>query len=139
MQDPGYGAAITLAAAKRVLAAAEREAVANGCSMVIVILDSSGLPVLLQRMDGVTLGSLDVAQAKAQTAVRFRRATKTYQDRIAAGGAELRLLTMPGICAIEGGLPLIENGRLVGAIGVSGATAAQDGQVAAAGAGALQA
>ncbi|MFT3906557.1 MAG: heme-binding protein [Steroidobacteraceae bacterium] len=137
MNSIEYGSPISLAAAKRVIAAAEAESQANGWQMVIVVLDSGGHLVALHRMDGVQLASLDVAQAKAQTSVRYRRDTRSFEQRLVEGGVQMRLLSMPHLCPVEGGLPLLVDGKLVGAIGVSGASSAQDGQVAAAGARAL--
>lgn len=132
-QPMRYGFPITLARAKRVVEAAEAEATAHGWAMVIAIIDSGGNLAVLHKMDSANLGSLAIAQAKAKTAVDFRRPTKTYEEAVAAGGLGLRLLSASGICALEGGLPLIENDTIVGAIGVSGATATQDAQVALAG------
>lgn len=136
-QPMRYGFPITLARAKLVAEAAEAEAARNGWAMVIAIIDSGGNLAVLHKMDSANLGSLAIAQAKAQTAVDFRRPTKTYEDAVAAGGLGLRLLSADGICALEGGLPLVESDTIVGAIGVSGATATQDAQVAAAGVKAL--
>ena len=101
--------------------------------MVITILDSGGNVVMLQRMDGTQLGSVDVARDKAWSAVAFRRPTKVFEDAIAQGGANLRLLRLTGASPIEGGIPLMADGKIIGAIGVSGGTAPQDGQVAKAG------
>ena len=98
--------------------------------MVITILDSGGNVVMLQRMDGTQLGSVDVARDKAWSAVAFRRPTKVFEDAIAQGGANLRLLRLTGASPIEGGIPLIADGKIIGAIGVSGGTAPQDGQAA---------
>jgi glc operon protein GlcG len=136
---PPYGPPIPLETAKRVMAAAETEAVANGWPMVIAILDSAGQLVLLQRLDQANLGAVDLAQRKAATAVRFRRSTKVYEDIIAAGGAGLRLLSAASdLIALEGGVPLLQGGAVVGSIGVSGMQSSQDGQVARAGARVLE-
>ncbi len=89
---------------------------------------------MMQRMDGTQLvGSVDVARDKAGSAVAFRRPTKVFEDAIAQGGANLRLLRLTGASPIEGGIPLMADGKIIGAIGVSGGTAPQDGQVAKAG------
>lgn len=134
---PPYGSPISLELAKRVMAAAEAEALANQWPMSIVIVDSAGHLVALHKMDQANLGSVAVAQAKAETAVYFRRATKVFEDAIAGGGLGLRLLSSTAHCAIEGGLPLIVDGQVVGAIGVSGMQSTQDAQVALAGVNAL--
>jgi uncharacterized protein GlcG (DUF336 family) len=88
-------------------------------------------------MDGAQFGSVQVAQDKAHSAVAFRRPTKAFHDMVAAGGEGLRMLVMSGAVPIDGGLPIIINGAVVGSIGVSGGTSAQDGQVAHAGLAAL--
>lgn len=132
-----YGSPIGLAQARRVVAACETEARVHGWAMVFVVLDSGGHLVLLERMDDAQYGSIDVAQAKAQTAVRYRRSTRSYEERLIQGGLQWRMLTMPGVCAVEGGVPLVVDGKLIGALGVSGASSAEDGQVAAAGVRAL--
>ena len=120
------------------MAAAEAEAKKNNWDMVIAILDSGGNVVLLQRLDDTQLGSLEVARQKAYSAVAFRRPTKAFQDGVAAAGAGLRLLRLEGASPIDGGLPIVVNGRIIGGIGVSGATGEQDAQVAKAGADALK-
>ena len=134
-----YGAPLTLDVAKRIMAAAEVEAAAHHWPMAIAIVDSTAHLVLFQRADNTQLGSMDVSIAKAMTAVKFRRATKIFEDAIAAGGAGLRLSTMPGMAALEGGVPIVVGGQVVGAIGVSGMLSTQDAQVAAAGLAALNA
>lgn len=128
-----YGPPISLAMAKSIMAAAEREANANHWPMAIAIVDSTAHLVLFQRADQTQLGSMDVCVAKAMTAVKFRRATKVFEDAMAAGGSGLRLSTMPGMAALEGGVPIVVNGHVIGAIGVSGMLSTQDAQVAAAG------
>lgn len=133
---PGYGAPITLDAAKKIIAAAEAEAKKNNFTMVITILDPGANIVAMERMDGTQLGSIDVAAGKASTAVKFKRATKVMQDALAAGGDGLRFLSLP-VTAVEGGELLISGGKIVGSIGVSGGSSAQDGQVARAGVAAL--
>lgn len=119
--------------AKSIMAAAERDAAANQWPMAIAIVDSTAHLVLFQRADQTQLGSMDVSIAKAMTAVKFRRATKVFEDAMAAGGSGLRLSTMPGVAALEGGVPIVVNGHVIGAIGVSGMLSTQDAQVAAAG------
>lgn len=128
-----YGPPISLAVAKTIMAAAEREATANHWPMAIAIVDSTAHLVLFQRADQTQLGSMDVCIAKAMTAVKFRRPTKVFEDAMAAGGSGLRLSTMPGMAALEGGVPIVVNGQIIGAIGVSGMLSTQDAQVAVAG------
>lgn len=123
---------MTLAAAKQIAAAAEAEAIKNNWNVVIAILDEGGNLVYLQKMDETQIGSIDVAQAKARSAVSFKRPTKTFADGLAGGNSGI--LSLPKALPVEGGLPLLVDGRVVGAIGVSGVTSQQDGQIAQAGA-----
>jgi uncharacterized protein GlcG (DUF336 family) len=134
---PHYGAPITLAEAKRVAAAAEAEAQRNAWPMVIAIVDNGAHLVLLQRMDQAQNGSIEIARLKAETSVNFRRETKVMEDMLAQGGVNLRLLAMPNLLPLEGGVPLLKDGKVIGAIGVSGMRSNQDAQVAHAGAAAL--
>ncbi len=127
-----YGPPISIALAKQIASAAEAEAVANGWPVVIAILDPGANLVLLHKLDHTQLGSVAVAQAKAQTAVKFKRPTKSFEEALAGGG--LKWLAINDLCPVEGGLPLIQNGEVIGAIGVSGVLSNQDAQVAAAGA-----
>jgi uncharacterized protein GlcG (DUF336 family) len=127
--------ALTLEAAKQIAAAAEAEAAKNKWNVVIAIVDEGGHLIYLQRMDETQVGSVQVAQEKARTAVFFKRPSKALEDAVAGGrNAVLRL---PGALPIEGGLPLTAEGKVIGAIGVSGVTSQQDGQIAAAGVAAL--
>ena len=135
---PAYGSAITLEQAKKVVAAAEAEARKNKWNVYIVVVDSSTNLVLMQRMDDAQLGSLNVAQKKAYTAAAFKRSTKVFEDGIASGGVGMRVLGNDQVMPIEGGLPIIVNGKVIGAIGVSGVTSQQDGIIAKAGAEALK-
>ena len=135
---PPYGAPITLEQAKKIMAGAEAESKKNSWGMVITILDSGGNPVMMQRMDGTQLGSVEVARDKAWSAVAFRRPTKVFEDLVAQGGANLRILKLSGANPIEGGIPIVVDGKIIGAVGVSGGSAAQDGQVAKAGIDALK-
>jgi len=130
---PPYGAPITLEQAKKVLAGAEAEAKKNSWNMVIVVMDSGGNLVALERMDGAQLGSVEVARDKAYSAVAFRRPTKAFDDALAQGGANLRILKLAGASPIEGGIPIVVDGKVVGSVGASGGTSAQDAQVARAG------
>lgn len=123
--------ALTLAAAKQMAAAAEAEARKNNWSMVIAIVDDGGHLIYLEKMDGTQIGSVQVAQDKARTSVDFKRPTKALEDAVAGGrNAVLRL---GNATPIQGGLPIMVGTELIGAIGASGGTSAQDEQVAAAG------
>ena len=123
--------ALTLDAAKKIAEAAHAEALANKWTMVIAIVDDGANLIYLERADGTQIGSVEVAQEKAKTAVKFKRATKVFEDAVAGG--RNAILKLPGALPVEGGVPLMIDGVVLGAIGVSGATSAQDGQVAAAG------
>lgn len=129
-----YGPPIDLETAKRVAAAAGKEADANGWPVVIAIVDSGANLVLLHRHDHAQLGSIDIARGKAATAVKMKRPTRLFDEAVAGGGSGLRVLALDGIVPMEGGVPLVRDGAIIGAIGVSGVTSPQDGQVAAAGA-----
>jgi uncharacterized protein GlcG (DUF336 family) len=134
---PAYGTPITLEQAKKVMAGAEAEARKNNWPVVIAILDSGGQPVMLQRLDNAQWGSVEIAKEKARSAVALRRPTKALQDLIAQGGANLRLLNI-GYSVLEGGIPIVVDGKIIGAIGVSGVTSQQDAQIAQAGIDALK-
>jgi glc operon protein GlcG len=126
---------LSLADAKHIAAKASAKANAEGWTVVIAIHDNGGNLIYLERADGTQLGSIDVAQAKSQTALRFKRPTKALEDTVLSG--RVHMMSLPGITSVEGGLPLTMNGEIVGSIGVSGVQSSQDGQVAAAGAAAL--
>lgn len=123
--------AIGLADARRMAAAAEAEARRNNWTMVIAICDEGGNLIYLEKLDDTQIGSIEIAQGKAATAARMKRPTKALEDAIAGG--RNAVLGLPGITPVEGGLPVVVDGRVIGAIGVSGGTSAQDGQVAQAG------
>jgi len=131
MPNP-YGPNISLASAKKVAAAAAAEAMNVKINVVIAVVDTGGNIVYIERFDVVQYGSVDVALHKAKCSVAFKRPTKALEDTIGSG--KLNYLTLDGISAIEGGVPIIQDGKIIGAIGVSGGAAAQDGQVAVAGA-----
>ncbi len=133
-QVPQYGANITLDQARKVAAAADAEARKNSWPVAITIVDTAGQLVLFQRHDNTQTPSVNVPQDKAVSAAMYRRPTKVMQDAMAAGGAGVRFLNLRGASVVEGGLPLYIDGKIVGAIGVSGVTSDQDGQVAKAGA-----
>ena len=137
-QAQSYGPGVTLEQAKSVLAAAEAEAIAQNWNVAIAVVDTAGNLVAFIKRDDTQTASVDVAQDKARSAAIYKRATKAFQDNVAAGGVGLRVMTLDGVVAAEGGVPLLVNGAIVGAVGVSGATSEQDGVVAAAGAAALK-
>jgi glc operon protein GlcG len=122
---------LSLAAAKKIAAAAEAEAAKNKWAMVIAVLDDGGHLIYLEQMDGAQIGSIEVAQGKARTAVRFRRPSKDFEDAVAA--SHLNVITLGDITAVRGGLPVMLEGKAIGAIGVSGGSAEQDEQCAEAG------
>ena len=134
---PPYGPPITNEQAKKVMAGAEAEAKKNNWPVVIVILDSGGQPVMLQRLDNAQWGSVDIAKEKARSAVALRRPTKALQDAIAQGGVNLRFLST-GFSVLEGGIPIVVDGKIIGSIGVSGVQSNQDAQTAQAGIDALK-
>jgi glc operon protein GlcG len=129
MPNP-YGLSITLENAKKATIPALAEAAKNNWSMAVAIVDPSGNLVYYEKMDNTQLGSANVAIDKARSAALFKRPTKAFQDALAAGGDGLRILRLQGATPVEGGIPLVSDGKIVGAIGVSGATSAQDGQCA---------
>ncbi|MEQ1758435.1 MAG: heme-binding protein [Vicinamibacterales bacterium] len=133
-----YGAPLSLENAKKIAAAAVAEARKNNWNVAIAIVDPAGALVYFEKLDGTQNASVTVAIEKARTSAQFKRATKAFQDVVAAGGDGLRILSLPGAVPVEGGVPALIDGRIVGAVGVSGATSAQDGQVAAAGVAAVK-
>ena len=133
-----YGAPINLEQAKKAISAATAEARRNNWGMAIAVVDTGGALVSFERMDNTQTGSIKVAIQKAQSAAAFRRPTKVFEDTLASGGGGLRILGLPGAIPIEGGYPIVVDGRIVGAIGASGGTAQQDGLTAAAGLAALK-
>jgi uncharacterized protein GlcG (DUF336 family) len=137
-QPTMYGLSIMADQAKTIAAAAIAEAKKNQWTMAIAIVDTAGDLVYFERMDHTQVGSVDIAQAKARSAARFKRPTKAFQDALAAGGEGWRILSLEGAVAVEGGIPLMSGGKIVGAIGASGGTSQQDGVTAAAGAAALK-
>jgi uncharacterized protein GlcG (DUF336 family) len=134
---PTYGRSITLAEAKKAAAAALVPAKANGWTVVVAIVDAGGHLVYLEKLDDTQVGSVEVAEQKARSAAIFKRPTKMLQDVLARGGDGLRVLRLSGAIPVEGGVPLIVGGALVGALGVSGGSSAEDDACAVAGAAAL--
>ena len=134
---PSYGPTIKLDQAKKVAAAALAPAIANGWTMAIAIVDPGGHLVYLEKMDETQVGSVKVAETKARSAALFKRPTKVFQDRLAGGGSGLLVLRLKGAIPVEGGVPIIIDGKLIGALGVSGGSSAEDEVCAEAGASAL--
>jgi len=126
---------ITLEAAKKMAAAAEAEARKNGWNVAIAIVDASGGLILFHKLDETQSGSIAVAQGKARAAALFKRPSKAMEEAIASG--KQAFLTIDGIVPMQGGLPVIVEGKVIGAVGVSGVTSAQDEQVAQAALGGL--
>jgi len=131
-QTVTYGAPISLEAAKKIAAASAAEAKKQNLTVVISIVDSSGTLTYLEKLDGTQIASVDVAIGKARTANNFKRPTKVFEDGV-AGGRNVLLSLPEGTLLIEGGAPIVVDNKIIGAIGVSGATSAQDGQIAEAG------
>ena len=132
--QPAYGTPIGVEAAKKVAAAAVAEAKKNNFTMAISVVDTAGNLVYFEKMDGTQTGSVNVSIDKARSAALFKRPTKAFQDIVAAGGVGLRILGLQGAVPVDGGIPLMEGGKIVGAIGASGGTSDQDAQCAQAGA-----
>ena len=130
---PAYGPEVTLEKAKQMAAGAVEESKKNGWRMAIAIVDNHGFLIYFERMADTQTASVQVALDKATAAAMYRRPTKAFQDGVAGGGAGLRLLTLRGASAVEGGLPIMINGKVSGAIGVSGANADEDSKAAVAG------
>lgn len=125
-----YGAAIDLENARKVAAAAVAEARKNGWNMAVAVVDPAGELVYFEKLDGTQAASVNIAIDKARSSARFKRPTKALQDVLATGGAGLRMLALDGAVPVEGGVPIVMGAKLVGAIGVSGGTSQEDGQVA---------
>jgi len=136
-QVPQYGPNVTHEQARKVLAAAIADARRQNLPMAVAIVDTAGHLVAFERMDNTQSASIAVAQDKALSAAMYRRPTKVFQDLIAGGGVGLRVLSLRGANAVEGGVPLAVDGKIVGAVGVSGGSSEQDGVVAKAGLDAL--
>ena len=129
-----YGAPISLENAKKAAAAALAEAAKNHWVMAVAVVDPNGTLIYYEKTDNTQIGSADVSINKARSAALYKRPTKAFQDALASGGAGLRVLGLEGAVPVEGGVPLLSDGKIVGAIGVSGANSDQDGQCAVAGA-----
>lgn len=131
----GTAKLITLEAAKQMAAAGEAEARKNGWNVAIAIVDASGGLILFHKLDDTQPGSIGVAQGKARAAALFKRPSKLMEEAIVGG--KQGFLSVEGIIPIQGGLPVIVDGKVIGAVGVSGVTSAQDEQVAQAALGGL--
>lgn len=133
---PPYGTAINLETAKKVAAAAAAEAKKNSWNVAIAIVDNHGMLIYYEMADDTQTGSAVVAVDKARSAAMFRRTSKEFEDNVASG--RVAILGLTGATPIEGGIPLVAGGKMVGAIGVSGVTSGQDAQIAKAGADSLK-
>lgn len=127
-----YGTAINLESARKVASVAIGEARKNNWNMAIAIVDPAGELIYFEKLDGTQAASVNIAIDKARSSARFKRPTKALQDVLATGGAGLRMLALDGAVPVEGGVPILMDAKIVGAIGVSGGTSQQDGEVAAA-------
>ncbi len=127
---------LTLAGGRAVLAAAEAKAAAMGLKVSIVVVDPAGVPIASARMDDASMVGPEIALAKAKTAAGFRQPTKVMQQRLMEAEG-MRMLTLPGTF-VDGAVPVKQGAATVGAVGVSGATSAQDGEIAEAGAAAVR-
>jgi glc operon protein GlcG len=132
-----YGAPIDLETAKKVVAASSAEAHKMGLGTVLAVTDPQGDLIYLEKADGSQNGSVAVAIAKSRSAAIHKRSTKVFEDQLASGGVNLRILLLPGAMPVEGGVPLLIDGKIVGAIGSSGGSPPQDGAIAKAGADSL--
>jgi uncharacterized protein GlcG (DUF336 family) len=130
---PAYGMPIGLESARKAATAAVAEARKNSWMMAVAVVDPAGNLVYFEKMDGTQTGSVNVAIEKARSAALFKRPTKAFQDVVASGGIGLRILGLPGAVPVDGGLPLVSEGKIIGAIGLSGGTSEQDGICAQAG------
>jgi uncharacterized protein GlcG (DUF336 family) len=133
-----YGPSVTAETAKQLAAPAIAEAKKNNWAMAVAVVDPAGDLVYFEKMDDTQVASTVVAIDKARAAARFKRETKAFQDMLTAGGAGLRVYGLTGVVPVDGGVPLVRDGKVIGAIGASGGTSEQDGQVARAGASALK-
>ena len=133
-----YGPTISVDNAKKAAAAALAEARKNNWTMAVAVVDPNGTLVYYEKMDNTQLGSADVSISKARSAAKFKRPTRAFQDALAKGGDGLRILRIEGAVPVEGGIPIVIDGKIVGAIGLSGDTSDHDGICATAGAAAIK-
>jgi uncharacterized protein GlcG (DUF336 family) len=137
-QVPQYGSNITLEQARKAAAAADAEAKKNGWPVAIAVVDNAGMLVYFERAENTQTASIQVAIDKAVSSAMYRRPTKAFQDAVAGGGAGVRSLNLRNASAVDGGLPVVVGGKIIGGLGVSGVTADQDGQIAKAGVDAMK-
>jgi glc operon protein GlcG len=135
---PPYGLSITNEQAKKVADAALAPARANGWTVVVAIVDTGGFLVYLEKLDQTQVGSVAIAEDKARSSAIFKRPTKMFHERLARGGDGMIVLGLKGAIPVEGGLPIVVDGKLIGALGVSGGSSAEDEVCAEAGAAALK-
>jgi glc operon protein GlcG len=133
-QVPQYGTEVNLEQARKVIAAGLAEARKNSWPIAIAVVDNHGFLVAFEKLDNTQSASGQIAIDKAVSAAIYRRPTKAFQDVLAGGGAGLRVLNLRGASMVEGGLPIVVDGKIIGGVGVSGVNADQDGMVAKAGA-----
>jgi glc operon protein GlcG len=137
-QVPQYGGEVNLEQARKIVAAAQADARKNSWPVASAVVDNHGFLVAYEKMDNTQTAGVQVAIDKAVSAAMYRRPTKAFQDAVAGGGAGLRVLALRGAVPVEGGLPIIVDGKVIGAVGVSGVNADQDAMVAKAGTDALK-
>jgi len=129
-----YGPPISVEAAKKAAAAALAEAVKNHWNMAVAVVDPNGTLIYYEKMDNTQIGSANVSINKARSAALYKRPSKAFQDALASGGAGIRVMALEGAVPVEGGVPLLSEGKIIGAIGVSGDSSDHDGVCANAGA-----
>jgi uncharacterized protein GlcG (DUF336 family) len=129
-----YGPPISVESARKAATAALAEAVKNHWNMAVAVVDPNGTLIYYEKMDNTQIGSAQVSINKARSAALYKRPTKALQDALASGGAGLRVMALEGAVPVEGGVPLLSDGKIIGAIGVSGDTSDHDGICANAGA-----
>jgi glc operon protein GlcG len=133
-----YGEPINIETAKKAAAAAAEESKKNNWGMCIAVAAPSGDLVYFERMDLCQYASITISQHKARAAAIFKRPTKVFEDRVASGPAGVAAITLDGVIASEGGIPIVVGGKIVGAMGCSGGTGQQDGMACQAGVNALK-
>lgn len=135
---PAYGETINIETAKKAAAAAVEESKKNNWGMCVAVTGPSGDLVYFERMDACQYASIVISQHKARAAATFRRPTKVFEDRVASGPAGVAAITLDGVIASEGGIPIVIGGKIVGAMGCSGGTGQQDGVACQAGVNAVK-
>lgn len=125
---PSYGPPVTTDQARKAVSLALAEARRNNWTMAAAVVDPGGILVYFERIDDTQNASSQIAIDKAYSAAMFKRPTKTFQDSVERGGVGLRVMTLRGAMPVDGGVPLVIDGKIVGGLGVSGGTAEQDGQ-----------